>query len=144
MLKALLASAKLGAESLLRARRSTMRSYIWPSIQGRTNLMPKGRLIAFSNPCSSDREQEFNEWYDGVHADEILALPGIAAMRRYRIVPQPDRAAELPHRYAAIFELDDIETAMASLSQATATFTMTDTIDLHGSVLAVYEEISSR
>lgn len=47
--------------------------------------MARGILLVFSNPSSSDREEEFNAWYSGTHLPEFLRLPSVTAARRFRL-----------------------------------------------------------
>jgi hypothetical protein len=84
--------------------------------------MPKGIFIALSNSVSDDVDEEFNEWYDAVHAREVLALPGVRSFRRFRlapaqVIPGDERAA---HQYLAMYELDvdDWESFAAENQQA--------------------------
>ena len=39
--------------------------------------MPKGIFLALANPTSDDVHDDFNQWYDDVHAKEVLALDGV-------------------------------------------------------------------
>ena len=42
-----------------------------------------GVLVVLANSVES-REDEFNDWYSGVHVPEILALPSFLSARRFR------------------------------------------------------------
>lgn len=70
--------------------------------------MPKGVFLALANPVSDDVEADFNQWYDDVHAKEVLALPGVKSCRRFRLAPSQimpgDDAAG--RRYLALYEVD--------------------------------------
>jgi hypothetical protein len=70
--------------------------------------MPTGVFLALSNPVSGEIETEFNDWYDNVHAKEVLALDGIRSCRRFRlasaqVMPGDDVTA---HRYLALYEVE--------------------------------------
>ncbi|MSO79461.1 MAG: hypothetical protein EXQ79_07615 [Acidimicrobiia bacterium] len=70
--------------------------------------MPKGVFLALSNAASDDVDDEFNQWYDDVHAKEVLALPGVNSCRRFKlasaqIMPGDDAAGR---KYLAIYEVD--------------------------------------
>jgi hypothetical protein len=105
--------------------------------------MAKGRMFAFSNPSSPDREAEYNIWYDGIHGEEVTALPGVGNMKRYRAVTQMHPPSDGPaHNYIAVYELDDIETALQAFGKAAATFNMSDAMDLENALVLVYEDIS--
>ncbi len=70
--------------------------------------MPKGIFLALSNATSDDVDDEFNEWYDTVHAREVLALPGVRSFRRFRLAPAQVVPGDdvTQHRYLALYELD--------------------------------------
>lgn len=104
--------------------------------------MAKGTMLAFSNPSSPDREAEYNEWYDGVHAHEVTSLPGVGGMKRFRAVAQMNPPAEQPpHRYVSVYDLEDIDVAMKAFGTAASTFNMSAAMDLQNAVVLVYEGI---
>jgi hypothetical protein len=112
--------------------------------------MPKGIFLALSNATSDDVEDDFNRWYDDVHAREMLALPGVRSFRRFRLAP----AQVLPgddvtkHRYLALYELevDDWDAFAAENQQAFADGRITiraDLLELDPMVLTMaFEEIT--
>jgi hypothetical protein len=107
--------------------------------------MSKGLLMALSNPISPDREQEFNDWYDNIHTAEVTSLPGIVAVTRYRTIVQLSPPAEQPaYRYLAIYELDDINTAVHALQNATSQLNMSDSMDLQAAQVMAYETVAPR
>lgn len=59
------------------------------------------------------REDEFNRWYDEEHVPEKRASPGFHSARRFKHFT-------IPHRYLAIYEVDDGDTVTspAYMSQA--------------------------
>ncbi len=104
-----------------------------------------GKLLAFSNPVSAEREAEYNVWYDGVHAAEIMALPGIAGMKRYRHAAQVSHPGTEPrHRYVAIYELDDVDAALKGFAEAAASLAISDAMDFTDAQVMCFEEIFSR
>jgi hypothetical protein len=59
-------------------------------------------MVVFSNPAEG-RDDEFNLWYDDTHIPEVLEIDGVVTARRYELgVEDPDA----PHRYLAVYELD--------------------------------------
>ncbi len=53
----------------------------------------------------SQREQEFNKWYNEVHVPDVLKAPGVIGATRYEAI----RAQEAQPRYLAIYELESEE-----------------------------------
>ena len=68
--------------------------------------MPKGVFLALSNATSGDVEDEFNQWYTDVHSQEVLALPGVRSVRRFRLAPAQVVPDDDTRRYLALYEVD--------------------------------------
>ena len=51
--------------------------------------MPKGLLVAFSNPLAG-QEDAYNVWF-GTLVQEALAVPGILTAQRYRLASPSSR-----------------------------------------------------
>jgi hypothetical protein len=70
--------------------------------------MPKGIFIALSNPVNDEVEDEYNKWYDDVHAKQLLAIPGVKSARRFKladtqVMPGDDAVGR---RYLALYEVE--------------------------------------
>ncbi|MGH2939388.1 MAG: DUF4286 family protein [Solirubrobacterales bacterium] len=64
------------------------------------------RLVVFSAP-KPGREDEYNKWYNEVHLDEVVAIPGFVAAQRFQLSDeQLPGFPESPHTYLAIYEFD--------------------------------------
>lgn len=61
--------------------------------------MAKFKLVILSNPVS-DKDEEFNRWYDDVHLGDVFKVPGVTGAERYRF-----RSGE-GWQYMAIYDLD--------------------------------------
>jgi len=63
--------------------------------------------MVFSNPTTPEQDAEFNEWYDGTHVPDVLALSGVISAQRFRH-HQLDRDAGKPARYSyvTIYEIE--------------------------------------
>ncbi|HZP29030.1 MAG TPA: EthD domain-containing protein [Acidimicrobiia bacterium] len=70
--------------------------------------MPKGLFIALANAADGAPEDDFNQWYDDVHAKEVLALPGVRSCTRYKLAdPQlMDGDDAMGFRYLAAYEVE--------------------------------------
>jgi hypothetical protein len=64
-------------------------------------------FLVLSNPVEG-RETEFEKWYEEVHLDDVLAVPGVISAQRFHLAPGPDETLMPPpaHRYLAVYELD--------------------------------------
>jgi hypothetical protein len=90
------------------------------------------------------RDDEYNKWYDDVHLDDVLAVPGFVAAQRFRRL---DSDSTSPFGYVAIYEIetDDIDATMKSLTAAAGTDAMiiSDAMDKKATMYA-FESIGDR
>ncbi len=83
--------------------------------------MPKGLFLALANATDGADHDDFNQWYDDVHAKQVLALPGVRSCTRYKLaatqVMEGDDA--MGREYLAVYEVEvddwaDFQAAMLS------------------------------
>ena len=88
---------------------------------------PAHRLLVFSNPVEG-REDEYNDWYDEVHIDEVLEVDGFVACQRFSA---DDGTEGAPARYLAVYEIDadDPVAAYDTLQASVGDMNVTDAID---------------
>lgn len=80
--------------------------------------MTKYVHLVFSDPPAGVSEDEYNAWYDR-HVEEILAVDGWVAARRYRISPEVGADESGGYRFLSVYELDcPPEQAVANLAAA--------------------------
>lgn len=105
--------------------------------------MSRSLFVAFTNSVSPEKDAEFNDWYNNVHGRDLLSLPTMHSMVRYRALQQITPGGQAPrHQYMAIYDLDDPKAAYEALVERRSTFTMTDTIA--DPLLVSYEPFFSR
>ena len=46
--------------------------------------MTRPLFMALTNSVSADKDEEFNHWYNEVHGNDLLSLPTMRSMTRYR------------------------------------------------------------
>jgi len=92
----------------------------------------KHLFIVFTNPVEG-REDEFDDWYDNRHLEDVLKVPGIVAAQRYK--PSPVQRMELPLPWTrfAIYEIetDDLKQTMDALASRSGTDAMPLSDSLH-------------
>jgi hypothetical protein len=66
----------------------------------------KGIMVVESEPADPDAEDEYDQWYREVHIPELLAVPGFAAARRYRIRKDLGRGESDKPRYLTVYDLE--------------------------------------
>jgi hypothetical protein len=105
--------------------------------------MATHQLIVLSNPVSTEREDEYNQWYEHTHLDEVLQVSGIVSAQRFAITaPRGDPK----WRYAAAYDLDtdDATQVLADLTEAVTTMNMSDSIDGANAGLWILTPIGDR
>lgn len=107
--------------------------------------MGKHYLFHYAN-SKPGQENEFNEWYDGTHLGDVLAVPGMLAATRYRLEPVAARSTGLPPpgEYLAVYEFEgDPEQVLAGLAAAAREMFITPAMGERGPS-HVYREITAR
>jgi hypothetical protein len=73
--------------------------------------------VVLTTPADG-KEETFDAWYDGRHVPDVLAIPGIATARRFRVAPVSG-PQDARWRYLATYEIE-AERADAALAEAAA------------------------
>lgn len=83
--------------------------------------MERWLLIVETNCNDFTQEREFNEWYDNIHLQDIVTVPGIVRASRY----ENSNPTENQGKFLALYEIetDDVPNVMASLSDGMTTWT---------------------
>jgi hypothetical protein len=101
--------------------------------------MAKYILVVPSN-AKPGRDDEYNEWYDGVHLKDVCALPGIISGRRFE--SDPRSPAKPDGRYLAIYEIDadDPAAVLAELGRRARSgeMALTDALDVSSAKLMLF------
>ena len=62
-------------------------------------------FIAFTNAVDG-RADEFNEWYDNTHLQEVLSIPGFKSVQRFKAASGQRPRDRPPFEYLAIYEVE--------------------------------------
>ena len=95
-------------------------------------------LVAISN-AQPGRDDEYSNWYETIHMQEVLALPGFVSAQRFAPAQPPQ---DSPARYMAVYEIEgDADAAMSGLMNAVrgGTLNMTDSIDAKTVAMVLYK-----
>lgn len=102
---------------------------------------PRHHLLIVRTRPRPGRESEYHAWYEA-HLDEVLAVPGFAAARRYapRAVPP---ALDADGRFVAVFTLatDDAEQTMAEFDRARADMASPASLELESVSFELWEAL---
>ncbi|QLL08718.1 hypothetical protein [Mycobacterium vicinigordonae] len=101
--------------------------------------MARHVLLVYSEPVPG-QEDEYNEWYDGLHLDELLQFDGIVSAERFDFLahedfPKPERSR------LAIYdvETDNPHDFLRRLLGATESMTVSPSIDIKSVRLYAFE-----
>lgn len=96
--------------------------------------------FVFTRP-KAGQDEEFNKWYSGRHIHDLVAIPGIAAAQRFRLLDLAT-AGETPD-YLAIYEFSDVDRAIAGIAERRGTDRMpsTEAIDRDASKGVVFKPL---
>lgn len=75
-------------------------------------------LVVLTEPTQG-REAEFNDYYENLHLDEVLATTDCISAQRFKLTAQQGRECPLP--YLALYEVEAGEDAEAILERLNAT-----------------------
>jgi hypothetical protein len=99
-------------------------------------------VLVVPSSAKQGRDDDYNQWYDNQHIQDLLAVPGIKSGRRF--VPSAASPMPAPANYMAIYEIetDDIGAVMADLGGRAAAGKMlvTDALDRESARMWVFEE----
>lgn len=101
------------------------------------------RLLIFLNPVDG-REDEFNEWYEQTHLDDVLRTAGFTAAQRWGLEVQ--RGMPMPLRHLAVYqtEADSAEEVMDRLDATRDQRPRSDTIDRDNGAIWLFSELGER
>lgn len=80
--------------------------------------MARHTFVVLTNAVDG-RDEEFNDWYNNTHLQDILATEGFVAAQRFRLA-EMDPQQDFPHRYLALYEVetDDLDKTNQAMMEA--------------------------
>jgi hypothetical protein len=102
-------------------------------------FMAKHIVMALTNPVEG-REAEYDTWFEGIHIQEMLTVPGFLSAQRYEAAGSQIAPGQLPYRFITAYEVetDDLPATLTQLGAKAQSATKTDTSDLTRRALWVY------
>lgn len=103
--------------------------------------MARYKLVVMSRPTEG-REDEYNDWYQNFHLQQMVALPGFVSAQRFRFSRDLGERTTFP--YMALYEIDtdDIDAVVRAIesSSGTEALMVSGAIDTASAYVAIYEE----
>jgi hypothetical protein len=108
-------------------------------------VVPNKKLfIAFTNAVEG-RADEFNDWYDNTHVQEVLSIPGFKSVERFKAAAAQRPRDTPPFEYLAIYDVEgdasEIVKAMLEWSASGQSSGLSSSI-APGFVGCIYEAIT--
>lgn len=90
------------------------------------------------------QEEEYNHWYSKRHIFDLVAIPGVTAARRYKLL-DPSTQADAGN-YLAVYELSDVDLAIGGIAERRGTDRMpsSDAIDRDASKGIIFRPLWDR
>lgn len=87
--------------------------------------MQKHIFIVYTNAVEG-RDDDYNEWYDNQHLNDVLTIPGVVAAQRFALSDKQRLDPPFPWKYAAIYEIetDNLDEVIAPLKEWIGTDSM--------------------
>jgi hypothetical protein len=101
----------------------------------------KKHLVLILTEPTAGQEDEFNDYYENVHLDEVLATTQLETAQRYRLVEQAGEPCPLP--YLAVYETE-AETAaeiLKNLNETRAQRQQSDSLNKQTGRIWIFEEL---
>lgn len=86
-------------------------------------------FLTLSNPISPEVDGEFNRWYGNEHSSDMLSLPHMRSITRYRLkIPVRPADGSFDYKYLALYRSDNAQATLAALVEARSRFTTSETL----------------
>ena len=100
-------------------------------------------VVVLTEPTAG-REAEYNDYYERLHLDEVLATTVMSSAQRFKLSDQQGLPCPLP--YLALYEVeaDDASTVLANLNATRAQRVQSDALNRKTAGAWVFSEIGPR
>ena len=100
-------------------------------------------VVVLTEP-SEGRAAEYNDYYEKLHLDEVLATTLMTSAQRFKLSDQQGMACPLP--YLALYEVeaDDAKEVLANLNATRAQRVQSDALNRRTAAVWVFSEIGPR
>jgi hypothetical protein len=101
------------------------------------------KILVLTEPTPG-QEAAFNDYYEAVHLDEVLATTGWNSAQRYRLAGQAGEGAPLPYLAVYEAEAESAEAVLQVLGETRAQRQQSDALNRRTGRVWVFEEIGPR
>ncbi len=102
----------------------------------------KHMVVVLTEPTEG-KEDEFNEYYEGLHIDEVLQSTGWKSAQRFKLTEQAGLPA--PHRYLALYEVEAEpgESVLQKLNETRSQRQQSDALNRETAAVWIFAETGS-
>ncbi len=102
--------------------------------------MPKFQVLVMSEPTEGN-EDEFNDWYENTHLDEVISSTGWSRAQRFGLAAQA--GLECPRTYLAAYEAEaeDAEAVLRRLNETRDQRQQSRAINMRTAGVWIFEEL---
>jgi hypothetical protein len=107
--------------------------------------MASYKMVVFTRP-KAGREDEYNEWYQNIHLQELVAFPGIVGAQRFKLSVCLGAGEAEPYLSIYDIESEDAQAVAQAIQHAAEhqLLTMSDAADLDYAQANIYEVFGER
>ncbi len=102
--------------------------------------MAKHLVLVLTEP-RRDKENEFNDYYEYTHLDEVLQTTGWQTAQRFKLVDEAGEACPLPYLAAYTVEAEDSEEILKTLNETRPQRQQSDALNMRTGRAWVFKEI---
>ena len=117
--------------------------------EGSPAAYERGLMLVYSNPSASDQREAFNRWYDEVHLQEVLQVPGVVAASRFQYDDDQMLPGDNPlgRNYLAVYEIEaeDLQQVRDTMLATSADRTHSDSLELEPlPVIMIFKQLGDK
>lgn len=106
--------------------------------------MSKNYLVMVLTEPTDGREDEFNDYYDNTHLDEVLATTTMTSAQRFKLVDEVGKVCPLPYLAVYETEADAPEDVIKNLNATREQRKQSDALNMRTAGVWVFEQIGPK
>ena len=106
--------------------------------------MAKRHLVVILTEPTQGQETQFNDYYENVHLEEVLATTHLQTAQRFQLVGQAAEPCPLPYLAVYEAEADDPAELIANLNETRPQRQQSDALNRRTGRVWVFEEIGPK
>ena len=102
--------------------------------------MTKHLILVLTEP-RDDKENEFNDYYEYTHLDEVLETTGWQTAQRFKLVDEAGEPCPLPYLAAYTVDAEDSEDILRTLNETRPQRQQSDALNMRTGRAWVFKEL---